>query len=228
MKTKNYTEEGVKYDAGKLRYDLLPPEPVEELVKVLTYGATKYTDGGWKKVEPYKDRYLASTLRHLMAWRMGEVRDNESGLPHLAHAMCCLTFMLWKERNKEKEDVREVLYLSYPYHDSPEYRTEIVKIAAKWIYFRQKKRGEEKPILLIPHLMFGYLNEEKDRIEILKTCVSLVGLCTTFIVLGDHISDGMDLEIKEAKARNIPIEFMDDTPFVGEYSLKEEGVKCKS
>lgn len=35
--------EGVKFDQGKLRYDLLPPEMLEEVALVLTYGAVKYT-----------------------------------------------------------------------------------------------------------------------------------------------------------------------------------------
>ena len=88
---------GIKHDQGKLRWDLLPVEPVEELVKVVTYGATKYSEQGWKDVEPYADRYYAACLRHLMAWRKGEKYDKESGLSHLAHAMCCIVFILWKD-----------------------------------------------------------------------------------------------------------------------------------
>jgi hypothetical protein len=34
-------------------------------------------------------------MRHVHAWRAGETKDPESGLHHLAHAGCCLLFMLW-------------------------------------------------------------------------------------------------------------------------------------
>ena len=83
-----------KYDEGKLRYDLLPIRPLEELVKVITYGAIKYAPNSWMNIEPFEERYFAATMRHLMAWRKGEELDPESGLPHLAHAMCCLVFLL--------------------------------------------------------------------------------------------------------------------------------------
>jgi hypothetical protein len=97
---------GIKFDDKKLRYDLLPVEPIEDLVKVLTYGANKYRPDNWKKVEPYNDRYYAAAMRHLQAWRRGEMQDKESGLPHLAHALCCIVFLLWKDKyehwNKEE------------------------------------------------------------------------------------------------------------------------------
>ena len=85
---------GIKHDQEKLRYELLPVEPIEALVAVLTYGAKKYDDNNWKYVTPFNDRYYAATLRHINAWRKGEKLDPETGLPHLAHAMCCLVFLL--------------------------------------------------------------------------------------------------------------------------------------
>ena len=44
-------------------------------------------------------------MRHLWAWKEGEQVDSESGKNHLAHAMCCLFFML--ERDLYTEDVWE-------------------------------------------------------------------------------------------------------------------------
>ena len=32
--------------------------------------------------------------RHMGDWRLGEDIDPDSGLPHLAHAMCCLAMLL--------------------------------------------------------------------------------------------------------------------------------------
>jgi len=91
--------EGIKYDDKKSRWDLLPVWPVEQVVKVLTYDAKKYADNNWQKVEPYDDRYYAAALRHITAWRSGEKLDPETGIHHLAHACCCLIFILWKERD---------------------------------------------------------------------------------------------------------------------------------
>jgi len=84
---------GRKNDQSKLRYDLLPPRTLEDVVKVLTFGANKYEDNNWKKVDSSFDRYYAAAMRHLQAFRQGEKIDNESEASHLAHAICCLVFL---------------------------------------------------------------------------------------------------------------------------------------
>jgi len=84
--------EGKKWDDGKDRWDLVPQASLDDLVKVITYGAKKYGDENWKNVE--SSRYYAAAMRHIAAWRRGEWRDKESGLPHLAHAMCSLMFVM--------------------------------------------------------------------------------------------------------------------------------------
>lgn len=86
--------EGIKHDVDKLRYELLPVKPIEDIVRVLTFGSKKYKDDNWKHVKPFEDRYYAAALRHITAWRKGEILDRETGLPHLAHATCCLVFLL--------------------------------------------------------------------------------------------------------------------------------------
>lgn len=93
---------GRKDDSEKLRYDLMPVEVEEEIVKVLTYGAKKYAENNWKYVERFEDRYYAALRRHIAAWRKGEKIDPESGLHHLAHAACCITFLLSKEIEDDK------------------------------------------------------------------------------------------------------------------------------
>ena len=90
---------GVKHDAEKPRWELLPLAPIEEVVKVLTYGAQKYDDFNWARVENLTDRYYAAAMRHIAAWRQGERNDPETGLHHLAHSMCCLIFLFEGERN---------------------------------------------------------------------------------------------------------------------------------
>lgn len=86
-------KEFMKFDGDKLRYDLVPPSAIEALAAVLTFGARKYKPNNWKNCEE-PERYLAALYRHLEAWRRGEECDEDSGMPHLAHAMTNLAFML--------------------------------------------------------------------------------------------------------------------------------------
>ena len=104
-------KKGLKLDDGKLRYDLLPFEQLEEIVKVLTYGANKYEPNNWKLVQEPIDRYKAATLRHLSAYMQCEELDQESGLHHLAHAGTNILFLLSFEKYKIKFEDDE--YLEY-------------------------------------------------------------------------------------------------------------------
>lgn len=85
---------GVKLDAEKPMFDLVPPRALARMVDVLTYGAKKYAPDNWRKVPDRRRRYFAAAMRHLWAWWRGESVDAESGLPHLAHAACCVFFLL--------------------------------------------------------------------------------------------------------------------------------------
>ncbi len=86
--------DGIKHDHGKRRWCLMPWAAAGLLVDVLGFGAKKYGDNNWRFVENGRDRYFDAALRHLLAWRQGERLDAESGLPHLAHAACCVLFLL--------------------------------------------------------------------------------------------------------------------------------------
>ncbi|WP_430009865.1 dATP/dGTP diphosphohydrolase domain-containing protein [Methylophaga lonarensis] len=85
---------GQKDDAGKLRFDLMPVDAERMVVQVLTFGAAKYGAENWREVADTDRRYYAACRRHLEAWRAGELLDAESGQHHLAHAICCLLFLL--------------------------------------------------------------------------------------------------------------------------------------
>lgn len=84
----------MKDDKGKARWDLLPFAAMEEVVEVLTFGAEKYSPDNWRTVVNARKRYLAAAFRHMAAWARGEHTDKESGLSPLAHAVCCLLFVL--------------------------------------------------------------------------------------------------------------------------------------
>jgi len=93
----------LKKDAGKPRFDLVPPRALEQVARVLEYGARKYAPNGWRRASAEWSRYLAAAYRHLNAWQRGEDTDPESGLPHLAHAACSLLFL--GEYGEEKSGV---------------------------------------------------------------------------------------------------------------------------
>lgn len=88
------TEKFIKHDAGKLRYDLMPPEALKAIVATLTEGAKEYGDNNWK-LNPDHDRFYAAAMRHMEAWREGEVINPDSGIQHLAHAAANLVFLIY-------------------------------------------------------------------------------------------------------------------------------------
>jgi hypothetical protein len=90
----SYPTLGRKDDAGKNRWDLVPFRAFKQVVRVLTAGATKYSDNNWQKVPNPRKRYIAAAFRHITARIGGELNDPEDNLPHLAHAVCCLLFLL--------------------------------------------------------------------------------------------------------------------------------------
>ena len=95
------SEQGRKDDSAKIRYSLLPVGTVNQVVQVLEFGSKKYADNNWMKVPSARTRYYDAAMRHIDAWWNGELLDLDKGdqkgshLPHLAHAICCLMFLMW-------------------------------------------------------------------------------------------------------------------------------------
>ena len=85
--------DGSKFDYGKTMWNLLDYVAIEDVAKVLTFGANKYSADNWKKVPDAQERYFAAAMRHLTQWRNGEAVDSETNISHLAHAMCNLMFL---------------------------------------------------------------------------------------------------------------------------------------
>lgn len=82
-------EPGAKLDAGKVRLGLVLggfARALEEVGRVGTYGAKKYTDDGWMSVPDGQSRYTDAMYRHLLSEAGGDLRDKETGLHHAAHA----------------------------------------------------------------------------------------------------------------------------------------------
>lgn len=83
-----------KYDSNKMRPTLLPMGSLEEVIKVLEFGAKKYAVDNWKTIPDAQKRYLDAMFRHMIAVANGKTADEESGLHHMAHAVCCGLFYL--------------------------------------------------------------------------------------------------------------------------------------
>ena len=84
---------GIKYDNNKPDYSLIPPHALDDVASVLTYGAQKYDRNNWLELENLNERYFAAAQRHMWAIQRGETHDNETGLHHSAHAICCMMFI---------------------------------------------------------------------------------------------------------------------------------------
>lgn len=80
---------GAKLDAGKNRLGLVLGGfalALEQVGRVGTYGAIKYTADGWVSVPGGVDRYTDAMYRHLLREATGEAADFDTGLLHAAHA----------------------------------------------------------------------------------------------------------------------------------------------
>lgn len=98
---------GVKYDSGKLRFDLLPPVPLMDVVEVYTWAvkAGKYPARNWEGGMNW-GRVFAAAMRHMWKWWNGEERDPETELSHLAHAAWNIFCLLEYTRTHPELDDR--------------------------------------------------------------------------------------------------------------------------
>ena len=104
--TNTSTEAGaVKFDQDKLPLHLLSTEALNQTAAVLAFGADKYAAHNWRKGFLWS-RPLAAAMRHITAFNAGEDVDPESGLSHLAHAACCIMFLLEFEKTHPELDDR--------------------------------------------------------------------------------------------------------------------------
>lgn len=94
-----------KDDAAKLPMHLLPVDPIIDVVKVLAFGAKKYSADAWREGIAW-NRVLDAAERHIAEFKKGNDIDQESGLNHLAHAACNLLFILEYSRTQGRLDDR--------------------------------------------------------------------------------------------------------------------------
>ena len=122
---------GVKYDAGKPRYDLLPVWPLQQVADLYGMGAAKYSDRQWELGMRYGKVY-AAMQRHANAWWGGETRDPVDGQHHLASVVWCALVLMEYEHRKTGEDDR-------PYSDTKQLELNLEKAKRDWYEGRQAK-----------------------------------------------------------------------------------------
>ena len=95
------TGEGMKNDFldDKPRWDLLPLQEIEDIVKVYTAGAKKYAPNNWQKLDNGYQRYKAALFRHLLAYEKGERIDPDTKCMHLAQVVWNAVAILWFDKN---------------------------------------------------------------------------------------------------------------------------------
>ena len=96
---------GVKFDQDKAPLDLIPYESLEEIGKVLAFGAKKYKRANWASGIEYS-RLISAALRHINQYNMGEDLDPEAQTLHAANAAVNLIFLIWMHKNRPDLDNR--------------------------------------------------------------------------------------------------------------------------
>jgi len=96
---------GARFNEGKVPLELIPLSTLEGAAFVMAHGAKKYKRWNWMKGMDWLVPY-GCLLRHMAAWYDGEDDDEESGLPHLDHAMCNLIMLIHYAKNYPEGDDR--------------------------------------------------------------------------------------------------------------------------
>lgn len=93
-----------RYDAEKVRLDLVPASSTLEMGKVFTFGAKKYGDHNWRKGMKWS-RVVASLKRHLNAFELSQDYDPETNLLHMSHVLANAAMLVeYYETNMKGDD----------------------------------------------------------------------------------------------------------------------------
>jgi hypothetical protein len=96
---------GLKYDDGKPPLDLLDTYALTQVARVLAFGAGRYGRHNWRAGIEWS-RVIAAAMRHITKFNDGEDFDSDTGISHLAHAICCCMFLLNYTVNHKQLDDR--------------------------------------------------------------------------------------------------------------------------
>lgn len=130
---------GERKNEGKIRFDLLEPFAIEQLAKVFTIGASKYSPNNWLKGMPWSN-ITASLKRHLSEYEKGIDFDQETNLLHAAHiawnAMALLSYYKYFPQGDDRLEHTLI---------KPRIGLDIDEVLCDWIGPWCKKFGHEIP-----------------------------------------------------------------------------------
>lgn len=107
------SDEGLRFNEGKIRYDLMEPFATQELARVFTEGAKKYAEHNWLKGMKWS-KVLASLKRHIAAFESGEDFDSETGCYHMAQAAWNALAIVSYYRHYPQGDDRLLKHYKHP------------------------------------------------------------------------------------------------------------------
>jgi len=91
--------------SDKIPIHLFPVTAVIYGTMALLDGALKYGRANWRAAGVRASIYYDALNRHMSKWFEGQDIDEDSGLPHLAHAMACIVILIDAiEAGKLKDD----------------------------------------------------------------------------------------------------------------------------
>lgn len=93
LKENQEPQQAIKFDTDKPPVGLVPSSAMLEEAMVMGYGEKKYGRDNWRGGMAWM-RLIDASLRHILAFKEGEDFDPETKLHHLAHARCCLAFLI--------------------------------------------------------------------------------------------------------------------------------------
>jgi len=149
-------DSGLRFNQGKLRYDLVHPVAQQGLVEVLSFGVTKYEARNWEKGLSWSAT-IASMKRHLAAIEKGEDYDIESGLKHIDHLQCNAHFLSAFYKIAPQFDDRRHTYLK-----RPKIGLDIDEVLADWVGHWTKHHAQEVPET------WNFDRDIKSKFEMLK------------------------------------------------------------
>lgn len=78
----------------KPRISLVPPASIIYQALAMGNGSVKYGPFNFREKKPAASIYYEAAIRHLASWYDGEENADDSGVPHLAHAIACIGIMI--------------------------------------------------------------------------------------------------------------------------------------
>lgn len=97
-------DNAMRFNAGKPPVSLIAPRALLEIARVYELGVRKYARDDWRKGMSWNS-VLDSLLRHVLYFEQGQDFDEESGLPHMAHAAWnAITLLEYMHDHPDKDD----------------------------------------------------------------------------------------------------------------------------